>query len=446
MPTSLSSGITSATRRLSGAKPIVRATILAVFLASIAIRAVLLASVTPVLVSDARDYHVLAKNLAEGRGYMCAYQGETAAFNGFTFRAFRSPGYPVFLAGLSLAFGWSPYVPLIANIVADLVTQACCLLIAAHLFNVGPAVFVQLLLGLHVLWTPNPMTESLHTALFSLLALLLVFGWPLKSWGAALAFGLLAAAALFVRPITICVFPALLWKLTWQTRSMRSVLCLMLTVLPSAAGVAAWATRNYRLFGEFVPFATNVGHHNAFEFGLDGDLEFARLRAAGLNEAQINAALVRMERDKASAHPLRWLVTCVQRAAGLFSLEPAWEVQHVLWELMFPTQPNGSLVSRLYRAAYNQYYITYALAAGGALLLAVRRRGLAGLWALMLFYVAIHAAVSRGDIRLAAPLYPLMCLLAGALVAEVFAHPQGSQAPGCRPKDNAAIGGAAGQG
>ncbi|GAG00980.1 unnamed protein product, partial [marine sediment metagenome] len=67
-----------------------------------------------------------------------------------------------------------------------------------------------------------------------------------------------------------------------------------------------------------------------------------------------------------------------------------------------------------------KYYATYILAACGAVLLALRRRGLAGLWSLMLFYVVIHALVSRGDIRLVAPLYPLMCILAGAFYALIL--------------------------
>ena len=46
----------------------------------------------------------------------------------------------------------------------------------------------------------------------------------------------------------------------------------------------------------------------------------------GLNEAQINAALVNREVRVAAAHPFAWLMTYVERVGDLFSLEPAWEL------------------------------------------------------------------------------------------------------------------------
>lgn len=399
--------------RLSGAGRPVRWAIGLIFVVSLGIRLLLALVAEPVFVSDARDYRVLARNLADGRGYVQVYAGETQAFQGFEFRAFRPPGYPVFLVALHALTGWNDYAYLFANIAADLATQACGLVLAARLLGVGPAVFVQALLAAHVLWTPNPMTEALHTALFTALVLLILQGRPWTTWGGATAFGLLAAGALFVRPVTICVYAALLWRFLRARPTTRGALLVAVALLPGAAGVSAWAARNYSLFGVFVPFTTNLGHHNAWDYGLNADLEFARLRAAGLNEGQINAELLRLERARAARHPLPWLVTCAERAAGLFSLAPAWEVREVLWKHILP--PTGSWVGRAYRAAYAQYTVTYVLAAAGALALLLQRRDLRGLWEVMLLYVVVHALLSRGDIRLAAPLYPLLCLLAGEI-------------------------------
>jgi hypothetical protein len=455
------SELSVAVRQLAGAPRILRVAIGLAFLVALIIRVLLAAAATPVFSSDARDYRVLAENLAAGRGYMQVYEGETEAFRGFTFRAFRSPGYPVFLAGLHSVFGWNDYAYLLPNIVADLVTQVCFLLIAGRLFGAGAALFVQVLLALHVLWTLNPMTESLYTALFASLALLLVFGLPLRTWGGALGFGLIAAAALFVRPVTICVFAALAWQVLWRrlrprsgraaafsprsaaaleageslsagargapraaSRGMlREVLLLGLALLPSVASVSAWAMRNDRLFGEPVLFTTNLGHHNAWDFGLHADRAFAHFRAQGLNEAQINRALLRSEWEIALAHPLSWLVTYVERVGQLFSLTPAWEVEN-LWGAIL--KPEASWAGRLFRASYAQYYVTYALAGAGALVLGWQRRGLAGLWSLLLFYVVTHALVSRGDIRFIAPMYPIMCVLAGGLYAAAWEHVRGN--------------------
>ncbi|MGD8454341.1 MAG: hypothetical protein PVJ57_21215 [Phycisphaerae bacterium] len=399
---------------LWGAGPAVRAAIITTFVLSFALRLYLAAMATPAFSSDARDYRDLAQSLLSGHGYAQHYEGETEAFQGFTFRAFRSPGYPATLALLHGVCGWNDHAYLGLNIVADLVTQLCYLLVAARLFGAWPAVFVQALLGLHVLWMPNPMTESLHTALFGVLAVLLVLGTAVRSRIGTLAFGVVAAAALFVRPVTLCVYPVLGWRILRENRGAQRWLLLALAVLPAAAGVGAWTVRNYRLFGEIVPLTTNLGHHNAWDFGLHADHAFAELRARGLNEAQINDELVRIEREIAWAHPLPALVTYVQRAGQLFSLVPAWEVEN-LWGAVL--RPENSTAGKLFHALYYQYYVTYALAAAGAVVLALRRRKLGGLWLLAGTYIILHALVSRGDIRLLAPLYPVMCVLAGGLLA-----------------------------
>ena len=427
MPAERSKMIRTSVDRLWRGPAYLRVAILTILVLSAAVRVILAVSVTPTYVSDARDYRVLAQNLAEGRGYVQPYEGETEAFEGFTFRAFRPPGYPALLAGLSAVFGWGPQVYLVVNIVADLVTQVCFLLIAAYLLGAGPALAVQILLGAHVLWTPNPMTESLHTALFAVLALLLVAGTPLKSWRAALLFGVVATAGVFVRPITICVFPALAWRLGRSGMTRRGAVMVLVAALPAAACVTGWGVRNYRLFGECVLFTTNFGHHNAADFGIPADWTYLQLRREGLNEAQINRALVRAELRIAAKHPFAALMTWVTRAAELFSLEPAWEVHSVLWKEMFGRDREASLVFRAYRGAYAQYMVVYLAAAAGAAWLGLRRQGLCGLWSLMVFYVAIHALVSRGDIRLVAPLYPVLCVLAAAVWAGVQEHLEGAR-------------------
>ncbi len=405
--------------RLRGAGRRTRTAILIIFVVSIAVRVLLAAAVRPVLVSDGRDYYALAESLAAGRGYSQVYEGETEAFAGFTFRAFRSPGYPALMAALYSTFGWRPAVYLATNIAADVVTEACGLLIGAYLFGAAAGVVAQVLLAAHVLWTVSPMTESVYAALFAALALMLVLGVPLRRWRGALGFGLLAAAALFVRPVTLCVWPALAWKIGHEARSRRGLCALLIALAPSVLGVSLWAWRNYGILGAPVLFTTNYGHHNAEDYGIPADLAFARLRAAGLNEAEINAALIRDEMQIAGQHPFAAFMTWVTRVGELFSLTPAWELENVLWQQFFGPDPQPSVAGRLYRWSYSQYYLTYAAAGAAAAWLVWRRRKLGGLGVLMLSYVAVHALISRGDIRLAAPLYPLMCVLAASLVSRV---------------------------
>jgi hypothetical protein len=63
--------------------------------------------------------------------------------------------------------------------------------------------------------------------------------------------------------------------------------------------------------------------------------------------------------------------------------------------------------------------MTYPLAVAGALLLLRERRPLRGVWAILGSYVLGHAVVSDGNFRLAAPLYPLLCLFAGHALARL---------------------------
>ena len=162
-------------------------------------------------------------------------------------------------------------------------------------------------------------------------------------------------------------------------------------------------------------FTTNFGHHNGWAYDLNPDELFAQLRARGLNEAQINSVLIESEARIATAYPLAWLANYVWRTAQLFSLEPADELRKVLWTRALNCGPDGPLIARFYRATYAQYYATYVLCGLGALLLVVQRRPMGGLWALALAYILIHGAVSRGDVRLIAPLYPILCVFAASL-------------------------------
>jgi hypothetical protein len=174
--------------------------------------------------------------------------------------------------------------------------------------------------------------------------------------------------------------------------------------------LAAWGVRNYRLFGQVVLLTTNLGPHNAYDFGIDKDAAFSAMREQGLNEAEINREFLRAERLIARQNPGMVLRLWLRRISNLLSPRPAWEVKGILWAHTLKAGP----VARMYRLSYAQYCVVYVLTAVGLCILALRRQRLGGLWLLLLFFIIIHAAVSRGDIRLAAPIYPIFTLIAAA--------------------------------
>jgi 4-amino-4-deoxy-L-arabinose transferase-like glycosyltransferase len=109
----------------------------AVFAFSLALRLVIVSHATWHPVGDTRDYHAFAESLLSGRGYQQRYAGETAAYHGLTFHAYRMPGYPVFLALVYGLFGWRPLYAYLANVLCDLVTAVFTLLIGRRLGGRG---------------------------------------------------------------------------------------------------------------------------------------------------------------------------------------------------------------------------------------------------------------------------------------------------------------------
>jgi hypothetical protein len=99
---------------------------------ALALRLWLVSQATWPPVSDTNDYHQLAGSLANGDGYVQAYEGSRPEYRGLTFRAFRMPGYPALLAGLYSVFSWDPMVGYAANIACELGTQVLLLALGQY--------------------------------------------------------------------------------------------------------------------------------------------------------------------------------------------------------------------------------------------------------------------------------------------------------------------------
>jgi len=382
----------------------------AILVFSLVLRVVIVGHATWHPVADTRDYHALAESLLAGRGYQQEYAGETAAYRGLTFRAYRMPGYPVFLALVYGLFGWRPIHAYLANVLCDLVAEILVLLTGRRLFGPGVGRVAQMLFALHVIWTPALMTESLFTALFAGLAFLVVTGRVAAHAVAALGFGCLLAAALFVRPIALAVVPAALWRMVRSGGAGSVALLCALALAPSAAAVAGWAARNHARLGEVVLFSTNLGLHNSREFPIDRAGIVRAAVARGLNEAQIDRLLRGEIKQAVQRSPGRAAAIYLRRVVELFSpVRPRAD----LWRRGFEGPGSARLVTWLYRGLALQYLVTYPLALVGTALLLRRGQPTGGLWPLIASFALIHALVSNGNLRFAAPLYPLFCVLAG---------------------------------
>jgi hypothetical protein len=382
----------------------------------------LVAHATWLPVSDTRDYHDLARSLASGQGYVQVYEGGRAEYRGLVFHAFRMPGYPAFLAALYSLLGWNPMVGYVANVGCELLTQLLLLALGRQLLGPAGTLAAQALFATHVVWTASLMTESLFTLLFTALVLSLVRGRATATPGGAAGFGLLLTAALFVRPIAAAVLPVSLARTLRVRPARRAALLAALILAPGVLGLGAWAARNHQHLGSVVILTTNLGTHNAPFFGIDRARIVENGRRQGLNEAEINDALVAEISRAVAAAPARAAWFYAQRALDLFSLGRPWEISALLETRTFAAPDRTPGAHRAYGVLLFQYYVTYPLTIIGALLLARERRPLRGVWTILSSYVLAHAVVSDGNFRLAAPLYPLFCLFAGHTIARVGAR------------------------
>lgn len=213
-------------------------------------------------VADAREYHALSVALAE-RG---AFERETMGAVRPEF--FRTPGYPLLLAGLRTVFGDSVAAVLGLQLLLSLLT-----VLAA--FRLGREVGLERrAAGLAALFlgaSPNlafhatkAVTETSFTLLLVVCLLLLARyrrdgGLPALV-GAGVSAGLLA----LVRPIALFWPLAIAGWVAWRCLRARprSAWLALVPVLAAGLTVAPWVARNHRLSGR--PILSTAAERNLF--------------------------------------------------------------------------------------------------------------------------------------------------------------------------------------
>ncbi|MEO3947190.1 glycosyltransferase family 39 protein [Gorillibacterium sp. CAU 1737] len=183
--------------------------------------------------------------------------------------AFITPAYPGFLALLMQAFGTGTEVAQAARIVqAVLVTVALWLLfrIGTRLFEERTALLAVVLCSLYPpLWL---ISNFLFTESLFLTALLLLLAISLRAEenptiGMAVLFGLVWAAAVYVRP-TVALWPGLFFLLLAIRRTIplgRLVRLGLVAALAFSLCLAPWWVRNERVSGgAFIPLTQSSGN------------------------------------------------------------------------------------------------------------------------------------------------------------------------------------------
>lgn len=215
----------------------------------------LLIRVVPI--SDGISYDLLARNLANGSGYL---------FSPGAFSAHWPIGTAFVYSLLYRMFGVK-YVPIVVlNLVISLATIWMTMRLAQRWFSRDVAICSGFILAL---W-PNQIEFG------TVLASELLFSFFLMSWLAVeeflranfvirgLMLGSIGAAVCYVRPTGLLV-PAIVCgvELIRGSRPMvpRVIAKTVVVYIVMLALIAPWSVRNYRVFGRFVLISTNGGEN-----------------------------------------------------------------------------------------------------------------------------------------------------------------------------------------
>jgi 4-amino-4-deoxy-L-arabinose transferase-like glycosyltransferase len=212
----------------------------------------------------ADGYDLLADNLAAGNGYR--FYPDTAR------TLMREPGYPVFLAGLELAFGKSLVVVKIANMILAFLTAWFMVLIVREMTPKERTPGKLLLFGppLLFLFYPGTLIAESRGGIeiaFALLLAAFIFTVyrAIKSnrWLDYVTCGAVLGLTVLFRSTPI-LFPLFLiaFLLYFEGRRVgRVVVCrnVSIIILAMLAVLSPWIVRNYSLTGKFIPTASVMG-------------------------------------------------------------------------------------------------------------------------------------------------------------------------------------------
>jgi len=201
---------------------------------------------------DCREYYRLADNLVQ-HGFFS--QAESSPFHP---DAWRTPGYPLFLATWMWCLGLVPRNLVLVQQVLTVINVLLFYIIARHHMNPKQA----LLCGLLFLCEPYHHFYSLwlmSATLFVTCMLLTWIAWQkcctTKRARWLITMGLLAGGLILVRPLGILVPPMLLIGVGWiraRNVSMKnSIQSVLLLCLATTLSVAPWLIRNKVEFGHW---------------------------------------------------------------------------------------------------------------------------------------------------------------------------------------------------
>lgn len=255
---------------------------------------------------DSGSYDRQAIELLDGEGFVDERGVPTS---------FRSPGYPLFMAGVYSVTGHDPGAVRLVQAVLDALTCALVYVLARRMFNPRAALAAAALtvFSLAQIYAARLiLAESLVTFLVVLAVLLLHAALTRRSWSAACGAGTALGLGILVKGTLLLPTVLFGWAIWRASRAANEKPFLRWAAVMGFAGLTLlpWTVRNYAVHGRFVPVSTQAGYlmycgnHpvDGRIFGTCEDDEILK-RFSTLPEAEANAALMQETYRYVAANP-----------------------------------------------------------------------------------------------------------------------------------------------
>ena len=283
---------------------------------------VLVSHTTPV--SEASVYDSLAWSLASNKEYVSKDGTPTA---------FRPVGYPGFLAGIYMVFGYSWIAGGIANALFGTITVGLTYVLARTVLPIRLSLLAALLIALlpsHILgYTAVLRMEALHTV-FVMSAMVATY-WAVRAprVGSAVLLGLCLGVGVYVRPIFL-LYPIAFCALLIMQPPISLKRAIGLT---GVAGVVTllvllpWTVRNYIVVDAFVLTSTHgginllvgngpdaIGQHEPVDMSIFSDT----------SEVTVYRESIEITLDHVMSHPLAWFRLLPSKFFYLWASDADW--------------------------------------------------------------------------------------------------------------------------
>lgn len=292
--------------------------LVAVFCIALAPRLLYVLQIQTEPFSDEADYVECAANLLLGEGLIMSEQ----------YKAYRAPGYPLFLASI---LAWSGDFAIVTIRSVQAVLGAClCALVALLAVRLMESLAAGAIAGLVaaffdelIFYTGQLLSETLYALLLvAWLSCFLQFRRQNRQvvW---YLFGVGVGILALVRPpgVVFVLIPLLYaFALPWPSRDphvpdppgavtlARKRLLALLVIAGVITAVLPWSVRNVIVLGKFVPFTTNtgvnlyIGHNPYFGYWSTGNKTGIR-EQTDLNEVEESALFTRLALEYISDDP-----------------------------------------------------------------------------------------------------------------------------------------------